>query len=65
MFGFISSVAKAAVAVVATPVAAIVDVAEVVGLKEDSGTVHTADTITSIFDNLGEAVISTKTSHRG
>jgi len=56
MFGFIGSLAKAAVAVVATPVAAVVDVAEATGLKEDSGRNHTGDMIDRALENLDEAI---------
>ena len=57
MFGFLEDLAKAAVAVVVTPVAAAVDVAEVVGIKQYSCRSHTADTLGYAVKNLENAAM--------
>jgi len=55
MFGLLEDIAKAAVAVVTTPVAVVVDTAELVGIKQDSGRCHTADTLGAVVKNLENA----------
>lgn len=53
---FMGSIAKAAVAVVTLPVAAVVDVAEAVGIAEDEGKNHTGEALQAVVKNLQEAV---------
>ena len=56
MFGMLESLAKAAVAVVATPVAVVADLAEATGILDDSGKSHTEDMIGAVVENLEDAV---------
>ena len=56
MFGIVSSLARAAVGVVTTPVAVLRDAAEVVGLADDSRRNYTGEALTGIVKNLENAV---------
>lgn len=56
MFGMLESLAKAAVAVVATPVAVVADVAEAAGILEDSGKSHTEEMLGAVVENIEDAV---------
>jgi len=56
MFGMLESLAKAAVAVVVTPVAVVVDLAETMDLVPDSGKSHTGDALNKVMENLEDAI---------
>lgn len=59
MFGLLESLAKAAVGVVVLPVAAVVDLAEELDLKDNTGS-HTGDALDNILQNLEDATTPRK-----
>lgn len=60
MFGFIGSLAKAAIGVVLTPVAVVADVVSKTGLIEEPETSYTEETVKSVFENVTDALDPTK-----
>ena len=55
MFGVFTSLAKAAVAVVEVPLAAVADVVTLCGTLSDKGDSYTADALGRMVDNLKDA----------
>lgn len=55
MFGFIESLAKAAVSVVTVPVAVVADVITLGGSLNDKDQPYTADALEDLVDNLKDA----------
>ena len=55
MFGMLESLAKAAVAVVAVPVAVVADVVTLGGSLTDKDQPYTADAVGDLVDNLKDA----------
>jgi hypothetical protein len=55
MFGLLESLAKAAVAVVSTPVAMVADLAEELDIIDDSGKSHTQKALNNVLENLEDA----------
>lgn len=56
MFGMLESLAKAAVGVVVTPVAAVADVITLGGALTDRETPYTAEAVSAVYQNLEDAV---------
>ena len=52
----LGSLFSAATRIITTPIAAVVDVAEVTGLKSDSGKSHTSREIEGFFKDLENAL---------
>ena len=55
MFGMLTSLAKAATAVVTVPVAVVADVVTLVGLLTDERDPYTAEAVADFVDNLIDA----------
>lgn len=55
MLGMLESLAKAAAAVVAVPVAVVADVVTLGGTLSDKGESYTADALSDMVDNLKDA----------
>ena len=55
MFGFFEDVAKAAIGVVAIPVAVVADVVTLGGAITDKDRPYTADAVSDVVRNLGNA----------
>ena len=60
MFGMLESLAKAAVAVVVTPVAAVADVVTLGGTLTDRGTPYTGEAVRAVYKNIEDAVKPSK-----
>lgn len=55
MFGFLDSLARAAVGVVATPVALVADVVTMGGVLTDKDKPYTAEVVGNVIQNLTDA----------
>ena len=60
MFGMLESLAKAAVGVVVTPVAAVADIVTLGGSLTDRDTPYTAEAISDVYQNIEDAVKPSK-----